>query len=119
MAQPIRNIDRLSDAMRTLDELAGQEKNEIRELLTSQFGNLRKTLYEIEPEVRETFKHASQRFSQFATSSKEEAQQRIKRMGRNIDTKVHQTPWTFIGISAVAAAIAGYALGYNLKAKDK
>jgi len=118
MAQPIRNIDRLSDAMKTLDELAGQEKNEIRELLTSQFGNLRKTLYEIEPEVRETFNKASQRFSQFATSSREEAQQRIKRMGHNIDTKVHETPWAFIGVSAVAAAIAGYALAYNMKAKD-
>lgn len=111
MGQHSRNIDRLSDAMRTLDELASQEKEEIKELLSSQFGNLRKALTEVEPEVRKTLEHTSERFANFASEAKEATKEKAKQIGRDVDSKVHEMPWTFMGASAAAGILAGYYLG--------
>lgn len=113
MGQHARNIDRLSDAMKTLDELASQEKEEIKELLSSQFGNLRKTLLEIQPEVRKTLEHTSERFSHFASEAKEATKEKAKQIGHDVDRKVHEMPWTFMGASAVASVLAGYYLGHH------
>ena len=108
MAQTARNIDRLSEAMRTLDEMATHEREEIREMLSTQFGNLRKILVELEPEVRGTLRHSSERFSQFATNTTQAAKEKMKDIGQNVDNKVHDAPWTFMGISAIAGILAGY-----------
>jgi ElaB/YqjD/DUF883 family membrane-anchored ribosome-binding protein len=117
MSQAARNIDRLSEAMKTLDELAFQEKEEIKDLLSSQFGNLRKTLTEIEPEVRGTLKSATQKITQLATSTKDATREKLKVVGERVDHKVHEMPWTFIGVSALTGMIAGYYLG-NRFSKD-
>ena len=113
MGQPVRNSDRLSEAMRTIDELASQEKQEIKELLSTQFGNFRKTLLEIEPEIRSTVRHTSDRFTQFASATKQVTQEKAKQMGRRVDQKVHEAPWAFMGLSALAGIVAGYYIRSN------
>ena len=117
MADAARNYNRLADAMKTLDELAMQEKDEIKDLLSSQYRNLRKTLLEIEPEVRGSIRHASEKISEFAHSTREAAAKTVKQIGHDVDEKAHEMPWVFMGISALVAAVGGFALGQRYPRK--
>ncbi len=117
MPQSARNIDRLSEAMQTLDELAAQEREAIKELLSGQFGNLRRTILEVEPELRSSIRTASEKFSRFASNTKEATKERMKEIGKNVDEKVHQSPWPFIGVSAIGGLIAGYYLANRVQAR--
>lgn len=108
MAQTVRNIDRLSEAMKTLDEFAQFEKREIKDLLVNQYDNLRKTLVEIEPEIRDTIRHTSERISRFAETAEEKARMKAKEMVKNVDQKAHESPWIFMGLSAALAGVLGF-----------
>ncbi len=118
MAQAARNIDRLSEAMQTLEELASQERAEVRELLSTQIGSLKKAFREMEPEVRQTLRNASERISQFATVTAQATKEKMKDIGQNVDMKAHEKPWAFVGASAIAGALAGYYLGHRLSGRD-
>lgn len=119
MSQSARNIDRLTEAMKTLDELAIQEKDEIRHLLSNRYQDLKKTLHELEPEVRGALKNTTERLSRFATSAKESTQEAVKEAGQRIDNKAHEMPWVFMGISALLSGAAGYYLGSRFSSKTE
>ena len=95
--------EKLSDALRLLEEAAKEKKDELRKLASDKYCHLKEALTATESTLEQSVAGARERAV--------EAAQRAKEIASDVNKSVHRSPWPYIGGAAAVSLLVGYILG--------
>jgi ElaB/YqjD/DUF883 family membrane-anchored ribosome-binding protein len=110
-----KSSENIAAALKLLEEAAKQKKDELRTLMSDKYANLRSLIAENESNLVESLTTAKDHAVEAATHVKEAGVEKAHDIARDVDTGVHQNPWSYIAGSAVASVLLGYLLGRSHK----
>jgi ElaB/YqjD/DUF883 family membrane-anchored ribosome-binding protein len=103
--------EKITEALKLLEEAAREKKDEIRHLLTDKYTHLKDALAETEHSVAGTLTAAQKRAVEAIIHAKEVGQEKVKKAATVVDGEVHTHPWPYIGGVALTAFLLGFVLG--------
>lgn len=111
MQQALSNNEKLAEALRLLEDAAKGKKEELRTLVSSKYRNLKDALGEAELDMSAAVAAARKRTMEAALQAKDVGLVKAKEIAVDMDERVHEDPWPYIGGVAVTALLIGYILG--------
>ena len=103
--------EKLSEALRLLEEAAKEKKDELRNLASDKYSHLKEALAETESTLGQSVAGAKRRAVEAAQRAKELGVQKAKEIASDVNESVHQNPWPYIGGVAAVSLLIGYILG--------
>ena len=103
--------ERLTDALKLLEETAKEKKEELTTLLSDKYSNLKETLSDSTHNVAEKLGDVKVKAADAATRAREAGAEKAKEVAKTLDENVHRNPWPYVGGTAVVALLLGYILG--------
>jgi ElaB/YqjD/DUF883 family membrane-anchored ribosome-binding protein len=103
--------EKLSEALKLLEEAAKEKKDEIRDLVADKYTHLKGAFLGAEHSAVEALSAAQKRAVEAIVHAKEVSEEKVKKAAQAVDTQVHTNPWPYIGGTAVVALLFGYILG--------
>jgi ElaB/YqjD/DUF883 family membrane-anchored ribosome-binding protein len=103
--------EKIDEALQLLAEAAQEKKNEVKTLLADKYADLKNAFFEGRASLSNAISDTSQRAAARMRMAKEAGQERIVDMAEELDVRVHEKPWNYVGGAAIAALIIGYLLG--------
>lgn len=103
---------KFEEALELLNEAARDKKDEIQNLLTDKYSD-------IQGLIRKTAKAKvaeASRYKDAAEEMFEEGAEQLKSVASDVDKKIHDNPWPYVGGAALAALLLGFIMG-NSKEK--
>ena len=113
MEQTLSNNEKITEALRLLEDAAKGKKEELRTLVSSKYRNLKDALGEAELDMAAAVAAARKRTMEAAHQAKDIGLVKAKEIATEVDAQVHENPWPYISGVAVAALLIGYILGRN------
>ena len=107
-------VTHMSDVLQTLEDMARDQKDELKTKLTDGYENLRDILKEVPSNISSAIKDSSDNISLFVNRTGKAAKEEAARVARTVDRQAHRSPWPFIA----SAAICGIAAGYFLRKRS-
>ena len=101
--------EKISDALKLLDEAAKNKKSEIQEMLANRYQNIKDTISGFDS--KESLDSAKQSASDVAGRAKELSEEKVKEIATQVDQNVHSNPWPYIGGAALCSLLLGYIMG--------
>ena len=103
----INGSEKLHEALQLLNEAAREKKQEIQQLFGDKYTHIRQAVQDAAAQQGERFN----RVRQAAGEAIEIGGERIKQVASDVDEKVKENPWPYIGGVAVGALLLGFILG--------
>ena len=103
---------KFEEALELLNEAARDKKDEIQSLLADKYGDIQQL-------IRKTAKTKvaeAKKYRETAEEMFEEGAEQLKDVAGDVDRKVHENPWPYVGGAALAALLLGFIMGNS---KDK
>ena len=113
MEQALSNNEKITEALRLLEDAAKGKKEELRTLVSNKYRNLKEALGEAELDMAAAVAAARKRTMEAAQQAKDLGLVKAKEIAAEVDEQVHENPWPYISGVAVAALLIGYILGRN------
>ncbi len=98
---------KFEEALQLLNEAAREKKQEIQQLFGDKYSHIRQAVQEAAERQGERLN----RIRQSASEAFEVGSERAKEIAQDVDEKVKENPWPYIGGAAVGALLLGYILG--------
>ncbi|OIO38744.1 MAG: DUF883 domain-containing protein [Candidatus Omnitrophica bacterium CG07_land_8_20_14_0_80_50_8] len=98
---------KFEEALQLLNEAAKEKKDEIQGLLGDKYSHIKDAIQELASDKAKEFN----RFKKTAQAAFEEGGEKFKEVAEDLDEKVHENPWSYIGGVALGALLLGYILG--------
>jgi len=111
MDSAVTSNEKISEALRLLEEAAKDKKDELRHLIANKYTNLKNAVVEAEHSVAGTLSTAQKRALDALAQAKCVSEEKIKKAAEVVDTSVHENPWPYVGGAAVVAFLLGFILG--------
>jgi len=107
--------ERISDALKVLDEVLAGRSADLKAMVTDDFRNLKAAIGDMAPRMGDTirgtgnqaFERVSNRFSEFASDGVEKS----RRIYGDVEARVKSNPWPVIGGVAAGTFALGFILG--------
>lgn len=112
-ATTMTSNEKLSEALKLLEEAARDKKEELRHMLTNKYATLKEALTETEDDLSKKVEEAKKRAIDAMLKAKEISAEQAKKIAAEVDESVHENPWPYIGGVALATLLIGYILGRN------
>ncbi|HUS57836.1 MAG TPA: hypothetical protein VM141_04215 [Planctomycetota bacterium] len=103
--------EKLSEALRLLEEAAKEKKDELRNLASDKYCHLKEALAQTESTLEQSVAAAKKRAVEAAQRAKDLGVAKAKEIASDVDESVHRNPWPYIGGAAAVSLLAGYILG--------
>ena len=103
----VNSNKKFEEALHLLNEAAREKKQEIQQLFGDKYTHIRQAVQEAAQEQGERLN----RFRRSAGEAIEMGGERLKQAATDMDEKVKENPWAYIGGAAVGALLLGYILG--------
>ena len=103
--------ERLTDALKLLEETAKEKKAELTTLVSDKYSNLKETLSDSTHNVAEKLGDVKVKAAEAAARAREAGSEKAKEVAKTVDESIHRNPWPYVGGTAVAALLLGYILG--------
>lgn len=103
--------ERLTDALKVLEEAAKEKKEELKHLITDKYSVLKDAFFDAESSASERFDNVKVKSVEAVANAKEIGEEKAKEIAKNVDELVHKNPWPYIGGVAVGSLLLGYILG--------
>lgn len=113
MEATLSNNEKITEALRLLEDAAKGKKEELRTLVSNKYRNLKDALGEAELDMAAAVAAARKRTMEAAQQAKDLGLVKAKEIAADVDEQVHENPWPYISGVAVAALLIGYILGRN------
>lgn len=106
--------ENIAAALKLLEEAATQKKGELRTLMADKFTSLKGLIMEdsgLMKTLAETKKHAVEA----TLHAKEVGLEKAHELAADVDKRVHENPWPYLGAAAGVGLLLGYILGRGSK----
>ena len=107
--------EKISDALKLLEEAASQKKDELKGLMTDKYMHLKNVIVEAEGSLARSLSDARKHAVEAALHAKEVSVEKAKEVARDVDKSVHENPWPYIAGTAAVGVLVGFLLGRNRK----
>lgn len=97
----------IRDAIRQLEMAAGEKAEDFKEILGKDYEQFKKAIEDLKPYLDQVKSSASSAVQQEIGEGVES----VKKVGKEIDTQVHENPWLSLGIVGLFALLLGFLLG--------
>jgi ElaB/YqjD/DUF883 family membrane-anchored ribosome-binding protein len=98
---------KIDEALQLLNEAARDKKDELRRLLGEKYLNIKDALTEVAMSNKDVLEDVKR----MAADRIAEGREKVEEVISDVDTKVRQNPWPYIGGAAAAALLVGYIMG--------
>jgi ElaB/YqjD/DUF883 family membrane-anchored ribosome-binding protein len=98
---------KFEEALQLLNEAAKEKKDEIQNLLGDKYSDIRKVIEQAAGKQKQNLK----RVQRVAEDWMEEGEEKLRDVVTEVDERVHENPWPYIGGVAVGALMLGFILG--------
>jgi len=107
--------EKISEALKLLEEAATQKKDELKSLMSDKYTHLREIIVEAESSVAKSLSDAKKHAVNAAVHAKDIGVEKAREIASDVDKNVHRNPWPYVGGMAVIGLLLGYILGRNRK----
>ena len=107
--------EKLSEALRILEEAAKQKKDDLKSIMSDKYTNLRDFIVETEHSLVKSLSAAGKHAVEAAEHAKEVSIEKAQEIAHDVDKNVHRNPWPYIAGTAAIGVLLGYILGRNNK----
>lgn len=111
MNTSITNTEKISEALKLLEEAAKDKKNELQNMVKGKYDHLKDVLVDKEEDIAKAIAAAKKHAVEAAVQASEVGTKRAKEIAAEVDAQVHENPWPYIGGVALGALLIGYILG--------
>jgi ElaB/YqjD/DUF883 family membrane-anchored ribosome-binding protein len=111
MSTATTNNDKLSEALKLLEEAAKEKKDDLQDMIQGKYSNLKEALIGKEEDITKALLNAKKQALKAALHASEVGTERAKEIAAEVDQQVHDNPWPYIGGVAFGALLIGYILG--------
>lgn len=103
-SQEQEESSKIDEALEFLNKEVKEKKDEINRLISEKYSNIKAVMVKgvLSSEFIEKMKHGW-------TDTVVTGEEKLKEMTTNIDKKVHESPWLYLGIAAAIGFLLGYA----------
>ncbi len=108
---PIKEENKISEALDLLEEAAKEKKDDITEMLASKYANLREAIVGASKVTGVAAEDAAARAKEALGHAYDVSREKVKQTADVVDAQVHSTPWPFVGGVALLSLMFGYILG--------
>lgn len=98
---------KFEDALHLLNEAAREKKDEIQGLLNDRFTSIRDVVEDAAKKSRRT----ARRTKDTADEWLGEGTEAVREVASELDDRVHENPWAYLGGAALGALLLGFILG--------
>ena len=98
---------KFEEALHLLNEAAREKKEEIQSLMTDRYSQIRDILEDAAKKSKKTYR----RVKTEAEDLVGEGGERVSEVISDLDDRVHENPWAYLGGVAVGALLLGFILG--------
>ncbi len=101
--------DKIAEALKMLDEAAKNKKQEIQDMLTDKYKDLKETITGFDS--KQSVESVKKTAADAANKAKELGEEKVKEIATQVDQNVHANPWPYIGGAAFCSLLLGFILG--------
>lgn len=105
--------EKITEALKLLEEAARDKKDELRHLMANKYAHLKDVASDTEHDIKESLAIAKKRAADALAQATDIGEKRAKEIAGEVDESVHENPWPYIGGVALASLLIGYILGRN------
>ena len=107
--------EKISEALKLLDEAAKQKKDELTSAMSDKYTHLKHAIVETERSLVKSVSSAGKHAIDAAAHAKDVGLEKAREVAGDVDKHVHRNPWAYIGGAAVVSLLLGYILGRSRK----
>lgn len=107
--------DRISEALKLLEEAAKQKKDELKSAMTDKYTHLKNVIMENEASFMKSLTTTKDHAIEAVTQASAEGIERAREFAHDTNKKVHRNPWPFIAGTAGVGLLLGFLLGRSRK----
>ena len=104
---------KFEEALQLLNDAARDKKEEIQNLIGDKYTHIREAIEETVTRGRRNYRRAKQGAEEWLEGGGEE----LREVATDLDDRVHDNPWAYIGGVAVGALLLGFILGSSSRNK--
>jgi ElaB/YqjD/DUF883 family membrane-anchored ribosome-binding protein len=109
------SMDKIAEALKLLEEAAKQKKDELRTAMADKCTHLKDLIMENESTLVKSLAAAKEQALKATLHVKEVSVEKARDLGHEVDQRVRQSPWPYVGGTALVGLMFGYILGRNRK----
>ena len=113
MAMDNTSSKKFEEALQLLNEAAREKKEEIQNLLGDKYTDIRRVIEQQAAQQKQNLKRAQR----LAGDWIEDGEEKVREAVSDLDDKVHNDPWPYIGGVAVGTLLLGFLLGSSSRNK--
>ena len=107
----ITTNEKLSEALKMLEDAAKEKKNELQNMIQGKYSHLKDALIDKEEDIAHALLAAKKQALKAAVHASEIGTERAKEIAAEVDQQVRENPWPYIGGVALGSLLIGYILG--------
>ena len=107
--------ENIAEALKLLEEAAKQKKDELKNLLSDKYTNLRDMLVDAEGTLAKSMTDARKHAVAAATHAKDVSVEKACEIAHGVDKHVHQNPWPYLAGTAAVGVLLGFVLARSRK----
>lgn len=107
--------DKISEALKLLEETAMQKKEELSSLMTDKYTHLKHVMLANEHTLVKSLTHAKENAIEAVSSAGEAGMEKAREFAHDANKHVHRNPWAYVAGTAAAGLLLGYILGRSRK----
>jgi len=111
MNTAITSAEKLSEALKLLEDAAKEKKNELQDMIKGKYTNLKDALIDKEEDIVHSLLSAKKQAMKAAAHASEVGTEKAKEIAAEVDQQVRENPWPYIGGVALGSLLIGYILG--------
>lgn len=105
------SAEKIAEALKLLEAAAMEKKSELQNLLKGKYSHLKEAFSDKEEDLAKALAAARKHALESARHATEVGTERAKEIAAEVDEKVRENPWPYIGGVALGALLVGYILG--------
>jgi len=103
--------EKLSEALKLLEEAAKEKKGELQNMLQGKYSHLKEALIDKEEDIAHALLAAKKQAMKAAVQASEIGTERVREIATDVDKQVRENPWPYISGVALGSLLIGYILG--------